>query len=335
MREARHKALLRKAISACVAAIEVYNKPVMPHRDETFAMLAVNAWELLLKARLVKEAGNKLQAIQVLVPVTGKDGKPTKRLRVEKNRSGNPKTISLVEAMRRVAALPKQRLEKACAANILSLMEIRDNAVHFLNHDPEMARRTHEAGTACIRNFVAAAGEWFDEDLSEHRFMILPLSFETVTGPAIAVPARRSRQAANLMAYLDRTGDSYPVTPGNRYAASVKVETRIVGARNLDAIAVRLTSGADAPEVRLTDEQVAGTWPYTYHAFTARLRKRLPGLKLNKAFHDAMKPIKQNPRFVFRRRLDPRDPKCTVYKDFFSDAAVDAAVKVLEPLTLI
>ena len=95
MKEARWKVLLRKSISACVAAIEVYNKPVMPHRDETFAMLAVNAWELMLKARLVREAGNDLRAIQVFVPVLMKDGQPTKRRQIERNRAGNPMTISL------------------------------------------------------------------------------------------------------------------------------------------------------------------------------------------------------------------------------------------------
>ncbi len=72
MKEPRWKVLLRKSVSACVAAMEVYNKPVMPHRDETFAMLAVNAWELLLKARLLREGKNKLRSIQVLVPILGK-----------------------------------------------------------------------------------------------------------------------------------------------------------------------------------------------------------------------------------------------------------------------
>ena len=62
MREPRWRVLLRKSISAFVAAIEIYNKPVMPHRDETFAMLAVSAWELLLKARLVRDAKNRIQA---------------------------------------------------------------------------------------------------------------------------------------------------------------------------------------------------------------------------------------------------------------------------------
>jgi len=56
--------LVRKAISACTAAIEIYNKPGSKHREETFAILVVSAWEALLKARLVKESG--IKAIHVL-----------------------------------------------------------------------------------------------------------------------------------------------------------------------------------------------------------------------------------------------------------------------------
>ena len=164
MKEARWKVLLRKSISACVAAIEVYNKPVMSHRDETFAMLAVNAWELMLKARLVREAKNDLRAIQVFVPVVTKAGQPTKRRRIERNRAGNPMTISLWEAVHRVSNLTKMPLDQACVGNLRSLVEIRDNAVHFMNDDPEMARRAHAAGCACLRNYAAAVGEWFDED---------------------------------------------------------------------------------------------------------------------------------------------------------------------------
>jgi hypothetical protein len=33
-----------------VAAIEIYNKPRFEYRDEVFAILLLNAWELLLKA---------------------------------------------------------------------------------------------------------------------------------------------------------------------------------------------------------------------------------------------------------------------------------------------
>ena len=45
----KYKSLLDKSLAAAVSAIEVYNKPDFKYREETFAILMVNAWELLLK----------------------------------------------------------------------------------------------------------------------------------------------------------------------------------------------------------------------------------------------------------------------------------------------
>ena len=38
-----------------IAAIEVYNKPDFLYRGETFSILAINSWELLLKAKHIKD----------------------------------------------------------------------------------------------------------------------------------------------------------------------------------------------------------------------------------------------------------------------------------------
>ena len=229
--------------------------------------------------------------------------------------------------MHRVSNLPKQKLDPACVSNLWSLVEIRDNAVHFVNDDPEMARRVHEAGCACLRNYAAAVGDWFDHDLSEHRFMILPLSFEGV-GAALAVPGRRTRQVANLMAYLDRASDAHPVSDTSPYAASIRVETRIVGSRAKEATALRLGGGAGAPEVRLSEEQIRATWPLDYAGLQKRTKARLPDLKFNRAFNAAVEALRANPKYMHRRLLDPGNPKSS-RKDFFSDAAVDALVKAL------
>jgi hypothetical protein len=45
---------MRNAKAAMLAAIELYNKPSVAYRDDTVAILLVNAWELLLKALLSK-----------------------------------------------------------------------------------------------------------------------------------------------------------------------------------------------------------------------------------------------------------------------------------------
>lgn len=58
MRKPRYMALVDKSIQACIAAIEIYNKPEFRYREEAFSILMLNAWELLLKARILKENKN-------------------------------------------------------------------------------------------------------------------------------------------------------------------------------------------------------------------------------------------------------------------------------------
>ena len=50
-----YRGLLDKPIASMLSAIEVYNKPNFQYREETFAILAVNAWELLLKAIILRQ----------------------------------------------------------------------------------------------------------------------------------------------------------------------------------------------------------------------------------------------------------------------------------------
>jgi len=53
--KSKHSLLLEKSIQAVLSAIELYNKPIFSYREESFSILMVNAWELLLKAKKLKE----------------------------------------------------------------------------------------------------------------------------------------------------------------------------------------------------------------------------------------------------------------------------------------
>ena len=62
MRIAPYKKLVEKAIEASLAAVEIYNEPNIQYREETFSNLMLNAWEILLKVRLIQHTG-KFQSI--------------------------------------------------------------------------------------------------------------------------------------------------------------------------------------------------------------------------------------------------------------------------------
>lgn len=51
--------LLDKSKEAFTMAIELYNKPTIHYRVEGFAMFICNAWELMLKAHILKVYGEK------------------------------------------------------------------------------------------------------------------------------------------------------------------------------------------------------------------------------------------------------------------------------------
>ena len=61
------------------SAIEIYNNPDFQYREDIFAILAVNAWELLLKAQLFRINKFKMRTIYELHPATNKDGSKAKR----------------------------------------------------------------------------------------------------------------------------------------------------------------------------------------------------------------------------------------------------------------
>lgn len=48
------KRLTEKSVEAFILGLEVYNKPTIKYRVEGFSFFIVNAWELMLKAELIK-----------------------------------------------------------------------------------------------------------------------------------------------------------------------------------------------------------------------------------------------------------------------------------------
>ena len=129
-----------------IAAIEIYNKPDFMYIGETFSILAINSWELLFKAKYLKDNHNKMRSLYVTEPIRNKDGSKSKRCRVKLTRSKNPFTHSIDFIANKLIATGK--LERAVWDNILALIELRDSAIHFYNYSAKFNVRIQEIGTA-------------------------------------------------------------------------------------------------------------------------------------------------------------------------------------------
>jgi hypothetical protein len=107
MKNPKYKLFVEKSVGAALSAIEIYNKPDFKYREETFAILMINAWELLLKAKIIKENGGNLRSIYDFQKKQGKKGNLLKRPVLILNRSGNPKTKGFPTAI--FSAVPKSQ----------------------------------------------------------------------------------------------------------------------------------------------------------------------------------------------------------------------------------
>ena len=133
--------LYRKAEAALFAGMEIYNKPDFKYREECFSILVLNAWELLLKAKLLLDNGNDPRCLYVYEARTTTKGKSSKKLYVKRNRSGNEHTLGLGQVITKLNTKASTRLPQAIKANLDGLTEIRDNAIHFINASPQLAKR--------------------------------------------------------------------------------------------------------------------------------------------------------------------------------------------------
>lgn len=102
--------LVDKSFEAYILALETINRITIRYRLETFCYLICNAWELLLKAKILDHEGE-----QKLISYSGKEGK-TRR------------TLSLRDCLKKVMPNEKDPIRR----NIDRVAELRDESVHLV-----------------------------------------------------------------------------------------------------------------------------------------------------------------------------------------------------------
>ena len=171
-----YRSLLDKSINSMLSAIEIYNKPNFSYREETFAILAVNSWELLLKAILLKNSKYNMRSIYKLTYKKNKVGQDSKIKIPELNRAGNPKTISIVEVIKNIDST-KFKLDITLQKSLFSLIELRDNSIHFFNENV-ISKELQELGFACIKNYINfIKSNSIDIELDNYNFYLMPLAY--------------------------------------------------------------------------------------------------------------------------------------------------------------
>lgn len=141
--------LIDKAKEAFVMAIEIYNKPSINYRLEGFSFFICNAWELMLKAYLIK-----------------RDGEESIYYRDKPNR-----TITLENCVQKIFTNEKAPLRK----NLEKVIELRNTSTHFITEEYEAVYIP--LLQACVFNFVDKMMEFHGEDMTR----VIPENFITLS----------------------------------------------------------------------------------------------------------------------------------------------------------
>lgn len=304
--------LLDRSILAMVAAIEVYNKPGFPYRNESFAILAMNGWELLIKAKWLDLHGNKKQSLYVYEHRTTKSGQKGKRKYIKRTRSNAPFTHELGYLAKQL--VNKKTLDTSACQNIEIMLEFRDCATHFYNESPTFYNRLYEVGAACLRNFANAAGEWFQRDVGEFNLHLMPMTF--IALPPNVKSSLLNADESNFMAFM-ASMEELDVDPESPYSVSVNVELRFTKSKSKEGFPVQVTGDPSAVPVNITEEQILARYPWDYTTLTEKCRQRYACFKANQGYHEIRKGLEEDERFGHLRFLDPGNAK-SFKKRFFN-----------------
>lgn len=295
--------LLDRAVSAMRAAVEIYNKPGFPYRMESFAILAINGWELLLKARVLTLERNKLQALYTYEYRRKSNGEKSRKRSIKRTRSGMPHTKSISQLGNKLVS--DGHLDRSAYNNIETLVEFRNCATHFYATSLDIQRVYYKISAACVMNFSTAIRDWFGKDISEFDLQLMPLAF--IELPSNVEGLLLNATEKNFLSFIENIirNDS---THESQYSVMVNVDFKLSKSKDKRSLQARITTDPSAPELRVTEEQVLEKYPWDYNTLTGKCKERYEDFKQNICYHRLRKLLEDDEKFAKRRLLDPNKP---------------------------
>lgn len=297
-----YRALLDKSIDSMLSAIEIYNKPNFNYREETFSVLAINAWELLLKAYILRLNRYNIKSLYVMEPVVKKDGTKHKSKKLPKcNRCGKPMSISIFDAINKLVEL--NAIPQNLKSNLEALIELRDNSIHFVNLN-SISHQVQELGFACINNYITIVSRWgMDINLSKYNLYLMPLAYvgEKTTVQSVITADNKDfiDFVQRLLSEQDKEDLDFDI------AISIGINTK--KENSFDSIGVKYDE--DGISVTLSEEDILKRFPWDHAKLVEKCKERYSDFKLDSHFNELKKQIKSDSKLARNRSLYLKNEK--------------------------
>lgn len=248
--------LLEKSKEAFTLAIELYNKPTIKYRIEGFSLFICNAWELMLKAHLLKSKGPN----SIYYP-------------------DNPnRTITLENAIKIIFTNNKDPLR----LNLEKIIELRNTSTHFITEEYEMVYVP--LFQSCILNFNEKMMAFHNIDMTSiipQNFLSLSVSMKALSETEII--AKYPEEIANKILDMKNKIDELSLNTNNAKFA-IRIEHHHYITKNKDKATsfVKIDNTAD-PSIKIVKEvkDPNNTHGLTAKACITKIKERLSREKID------------------------------------------------------
>lgn len=242
--------LIEKSKEAFLLAIELYNRPTIRYHVEGCSFFLCNAWELMLKAYIVKTRGER--------EIYYKD-KPER-------------TISLGKC---ISTVMSNRNDPA-RTNLEKIEDLRNTSTHFVTDEYEVFYGP--LFQVCVKNFDDKMREWHGVEISDiipESYLVLSVKRDIVDPEKVR--AKYSPEVAEKLLTMHNSVAVECGEDGNpRYSGFYETSFVITKNPKKADLAVRVSKDAEA-EIAIVKEiqDVHNKYPFTAKLAIEEVRKRL------------------------------------------------------------
>lgn len=229
--------LLNKSQEAFIVGVELYNKPTIRYRIEGFSFFICNAWELMLKAYIIKTSGSR--------EIYFKD---------------NPdRTLSLEDCLKKVMTNNKDPRR----INLSRIIKLRNTSTHFITEEYEMIYIP--LFQSCVLNYINKLSEYFGIDITEKLSSnFLTLSVKTDPFDETDIQAKYPKEIASRIIHsFKEISDSIANCSNENYAIPIRHDWYITKKKESASASVFITKDANAAAFILKDaKDMHKLYPY-------------------------------------------------------------------------
>ena len=250
--------MLLKSQEAFLLAIELYNKPTIKYRLEGFAFFICNAWELLLKAQIIKNDGN----------IYYKD-KPER-------------TIALSDCVKKVFTNDKDPIRK----NLEIIIDLRNKSTHFIIQEMENIYLPFlQANTL---NYSQKIYDFFNIDITQQiETSFLSLMTNNAEPNEMKILSVYGNEIFNRYKKIkNETNSLLEIEQNSKLAINVNLNLKVV--KNVKGANLTFAIASDAEEaIYIVDKvkDINTTYPYTQKTARETIMNNLARKSININLH--------------------------------------------------